>query len=226
MEAKFSNWSFSISSANKWPWWPLEIITFWRTNLLLHITLLLRGHHCHLLALETKNGQFENFVSSPFSVIFHDSWLIWIMAHIFLFTFKFILLKKICIMSLWLMSRKKMTENDQFWNLVLPPFSVIFLRFMGHEFMMHIFFQRINLNANKKIWVIIHMTHESWKMTKNRAEAKFSIWPFSISSTNKWPWWPLETITFWRIRLLLHITVLSRGHHGHLLALEDENGQV
>jgi len=70
-------------------------------------------------------------------------------------------LKNMWIMNLWLMSRQKINENDQFWDLVLTPFLVIFVWLMSHKFMMHIFLKRINLNANKKIWVIIDMTHES-----------------------------------------------------------------
>jgi len=147
------------------------------------------------------------------------------MTRIFLFVFKFLLFKNIWLMNLWLMSRQLINENGQFWNLVSTPFSVIFLRLMSHKFMTHIFFRRINLNTNKKIWVNIDMTHESWKMTENGAEAKFSNRPFSTSTANKRSWWPLETNPFWRIYLVLHITVLSRGRHGHLLALEIENGQ-
>ena len=64
------------------------------------------------------------------------------MTHIFLFAFKFILFKKICIMNLWLMSHTKITKNgvktkSQNWS-----FSLIFWRLMSHKFMIHIFFKR------------------------------------------------------------------------------------
>ena len=104
--------------------------------------------------------------------------------------------------------------------MVSTPFSLIFLWLMSHKIMMHIFLIRIYFNAHKKVWVIIDMTHEAWKMTKNGAKAKFSNLPFSGSSANKWPWSPLETITFWRFKLQLHNTVLSKDHQGHLLELE------
>ena len=110
-EAKFSNWPFLVFSANKWPWWPLKSTVIWSCKLVLQNVMISRGHHAHLLALETKNGQFENLASTPFSVIFYDSWVISITTHIFFISFKFILFRNICIMSLWLMSRKIIIEN-------------------------------------------------------------------------------------------------------------------
>ena len=52
-------------------------------------------------------------------------------------------------------------KNDAFCNLVSATFLVINSWLMSHRFLMHIFLIRINVNANKKIWVIIDMTHES-----------------------------------------------------------------
>ena len=63
-------------------------------------------------------------------------------------------------------------------------------------------------------------------MTENGAEAKFLTWPFSTSSANKWPWWPLESTVIFSCKWTLKNGLVSRGHNGHLLALEVENGQV
>ena len=63
-------------------------------------------------------------------------------------------------------------------------------------------------------------------MTENGAEANFLVQPSSTSSANKWSWWPLETNSFSSIYFLLYITVPSRGHHDHLLALEIEDGRT
>ena len=59
------------------------------------------------------------------------------------------------------MTREKITENDIKTKFQNWPFSLIYWRPMSHKFMIHIFLKRKNLNANKKIQVIIDMTHES-----------------------------------------------------------------
>ena len=59
------------------------------------------------------------------------------------------------------MSRKKITENDVSTKFQNWSFLFIFWRLMSHKFMSHIFLKGINLNENKKIQVIIDMTHES-----------------------------------------------------------------
>ena len=77
----------------------------------------------------------------------HKSWK---MTHIFF----------VCI---WVYSFQKFMNhklNAKFLILVSTPFSLIFSRLISHTFMIHIFLKRINFNANKKVWVIIDMTHE------------------------------------------------------------------
>ena len=118
--AKVSNWPFSISSANKWPCWPLVSTVICRSKWILLNVIVSRGNHDHLLAPEAKNSHFVKTALAPFLVIFNDSWVISIMTHTFLSAFKFILFKNICIMNLWLMSSRNITANgvkssDHIW---------------------------------------------------------------------------------------------------------------
>ena len=83
------------------------------------------------------------------------------MTHIFLVTFKFILIKNIGIMNLWLMCREKIAKNGLKTEFQNRSFLTIFSRLMSHKFMIHIFVIKMNLNVTTKIWVIINMTHES-----------------------------------------------------------------
>jgi len=133
----------------------------------------------------------------------YDSWVISIMTHIFLFVFEFIFFKNIWIINLWLTSRQKINKNAQFLILISTPSSLIFSRLMSHKVMIHIFLKWINFNAHKKVCVIIDMTHEALKMTEDGAGAKFSNWPFSISSANNWPWWPLVSTVICRSKWIL-----------------------
>ena len=125
----FTNFSSQVfssgSSANKWSWWPLETVTFQRLHLLLHITVLTRGHHGHWLALEIENGKFENFAPAPSSVIFNDSWVISMLTHMIWFAFNFKLIKNIFIMNLWLTSRIMIIKNVAETKYRNGPFSTV-----------------------------------------------------------------------------------------------------
>ena len=107
--------------------------------------------------------------------------------------------------------------------MVSTPFSLIFSWLMSHKFMIYIFLKRIHFNAHKKVWVIIDMTQESLKMTEDGAGVKVSNWPFSISSANKWPCWPLVSTVTCRSKWILLNVIVSRGNHDHLLAPEAKN---
>ena len=61
-------------------------------------------------------------------------------------------------------------------------------------------------------------------MTDDGAGAKFSNRPFSTSSANKWPWWPLVSTVICRSKWILLNVKISRGNHDHLLAPEAKNG--